>query len=58
VHQDTIPSQLFPEEEKPKPRPKARKIGAAGVLLIAVLVALGGLAIAKLVNKLLKPPKK
>lgn len=57
VDQDTIPSQLFPDEERLRPRsiaPKAPKIGVVGFLIIATLIALAGMVIARLIHMLLR----
>ena len=54
MHEDTIPSQLFPEGESSKaraPSEKPRKIGVIGLLVIATLIGLGGLAVAKLIHR-------
>lgn len=55
MHEDTIPSQLFPEGESSKSRAqseKPRRIGALGLLVIATLIGLGGLAVAKFIHRL------
>ncbi len=56
MHEDTIPSQLFPEGDSPKPRArseKPRKVGVIGILIIAILIGLGGMTLAKVIHKLL-----
>ncbi len=55
MHEDTIPSQLFPEGENSKSRAKSekpRRVGALGLVVIAILVGVGGLAIAKVIHRL------
>lgn len=58
MERDTIPSQLFTEETTPRRRPPTRKIGGLGVVVIAALLALGGLALTKLIQRLVRPAKK
>lgn len=60
MHEDTIPSQLFPEGESSKSRAKPekpRRVGVLGILVIAVLVGFGGLAVAKLIRRVFGPRK-
>lgn len=56
MHEDTIPSQLFPEGESSKSQSRAepekpRRVGTLGILIIAALVGLGGLAVAKFIRR-------
>ena len=56
MHEDTIPSRLFPEGDSPKLRArseKPRKVGVIGILIIAILIGLGGMTLAKVIHKLL-----
>lgn len=55
MHEDTIPSQLFSEGDNPKPRTasgKPRKVGLFGILIIAILIGLVGLMLARVIHKL------
>lgn len=55
MHEDTIPSQLFSEGDNPKPRAvsgKPRKVGLFGILIIAILIGLVGLMLARVIHKL------
>lgn len=57
MDQDTIPSQLFSDEEPVKPRvstKKTRKVGTAGFVMIVILIALAGIVTANLIHMLLR----
>ena len=56
MHEDTIPSQLFPEGDSARPRArseKPRKVGVIGILIIAILIGLAGMTLAKVIHKFL-----